>query len=113
MMDLEQVSAHLSALEGVHQGEQGGRLRWTVRGRLVARQLDDEALVIRSGFTERERLIAEHPETFTVAPRFEAHLMVVAELASACPAAVRDALDPLAALDVPADDRSRLTTLTP
>lgn len=93
MMDLAQVGAHLSALEGVHQSEQGGLLRWTVKARLVARQLDDETLVIRSGFTERERLIAEHPETFTVSPRFEAHMMVVAELASASPAAVREALD--------------------
>lgn len=93
MMDLEQVAAHLSALEGVHQGEQGGLLRWTVKGRLVARQLDDETLVIRSGFAERERLIAEHPETFTLRPRFEAHMMVVAELATASPGAVREALD--------------------
>ena len=68
-------------------------LRWTVMGRLVARQLDDETLVIRTGFDEREVLIAEHPETFTVRPRFEAHMMVVAELADASPAAVRDALD--------------------
>ena len=92
-MELAQVSEHLLALDGVHQGVQGGLLRWTVRGRLVARQLDDETLVIRTGFDEREALIAGHPETFTVQPRFEAHMMVVAELASASAAAVRDALD--------------------
>lgn len=92
-MNLAQVSEHLSALEGVRQGEQRGLLRWTVGGRVVARQLDDDAVVIRSGFDERERLVTEHPETFTVRPRFEAHMMVVAELARASPAAVRDALD--------------------
>ncbi|MEO5742980.1 MAG: hypothetical protein ABIQ53_00130 [Terracoccus sp.] len=37
--------------------------------------------------------IVEHPETFTVRRRFEAHLMVVAELVSASPAAVRGARD--------------------
>ena len=93
MMKLEEVAEHLSTLEGVHQREHGGLLRWTVKGRLVARQLDADTLVIRSGFAERESLIAEHPETFTVRPRFEAHLMVVAELVNASPAAVRDALD--------------------
>lgn len=101
MMKLDQVTEHLSALEGVHQREQGGLMRWTVRGRLVARQLDDEALVIRSGFTEREALIAEHPETFTVRPRFEAHMMVVVELASASSAAVRGALDAAWSLQTP------------
>ena len=103
MMKLEEVAEHLSTLEGVHQREHCGLLRWTVKGRLVARQLDADTLLgrlgrrildtVAPGFAERESLIAEHPETFTVRPRFEAHLMVVAELVNASPAAVRDALD--------------------
>lgn len=93
MMSLDRVSEHLSTLDGVRRGEQGGLLRWTVKGRLVARQLDADTIVVRSGFDEREALVGQHPETFTVWPRFEAHQMVVVELTSASSGAVRDALD--------------------
>lgn len=98
MMELDELAKYLLALKGVRQSRPRGLVRWTVGGRLLARQLDDEAVVIRSGFQERERLLADHPETFTVRPRFEAHLMVVAELPTASPSAVCDALDAAYAL---------------
>lgn len=98
MIELAALTEHLAGRKGVRQSRMAGLLRWTVGGRLVARQLDEGAVVIRTGFRERERLVAEHPETFTLRPRFEAHLMVVAELPTASPSAVCDALDAAYAL---------------
>lgn len=79
-MDIEEVSRIALALDGVRQSSVKGRFRWSLSGRLVARQLDADSVVIRSGFAERERLLAEYPDTFSVPPRFEAHMMIVAWL---------------------------------
>lgn len=98
MMQLDELAKHLLALKGVRQSRPQGLVRWTVGGRLLARQLDDEAVVIRSEFERRERLLADHPETFTVRPRFETHMMVVAELPTASPSEVFEALDAAYAL---------------
>jgi hypothetical protein len=96
-MDLAEVSQAAVALDGVRESTVKGRLRWSLRSRLVARQLDDQSIVIRSGFAERELLLAEHPTTFSVPPQFEAHMMVVARLpdadATAVTLAVRAAWD--------------------
>ena len=91
-MTLEDVAAAAQELDGVRERRVSGRLRWQYDGRLVARQLDATSIVVRTDFGPRERLVARHPETFTVPPRFEAHMMVVVELAHADPAAVRRAL---------------------
>ena len=80
------------ALKGVRESSVKGRLQWSLSGRLVARQLDDESVVIRSGFAEREQLLAAHPDTFFLPPRFEAHMMVVARLADADTEAVASAI---------------------
>ena len=47
-------------------------------------------MVVRAGFRARERLLADHPDTFGVPPRFESHMMVVVELEHADPQAVAD-----------------------
>ena len=91
-VDLDQVSHHLLGLDGVREQRRGGRLGWYVGGRLVARVEDDEALVVRSGLDERERLVEAHPETFSVTPPMEAHLKVLADLRRGDPAAIREAL---------------------
>ena len=80
------------ALDGVRESSAKGRLRWSLGGRLVARELDHSSIVIRSGFTEREELLAAHPATFFVPPRFDAHMMVVARLAEGDPAAIAAAI---------------------
>ncbi len=72
-----QVAEVLSGLEGV---KQRGDRRWYVNGRLVARREDDETLVVRCELDRRERLVDEHPETFSVTPRLEAHMKVLADL---------------------------------
>lgn len=89
---LAQVGAWARDLPGVKERRRGGALRWEVGNRLLARQLDGASIVIRTGFGEREDLLTRFPGSFSVPPRFDAHMMVVAELPEAAPAAVRAAL---------------------
>ncbi len=87
-VNIEEVSRAAVALERVRESSVKGKLRWSLDGRLVARQLDESSIVIRTGFAEREVLLAKHPTTFFVPPRFDAHMMVVARLPDADPAVV-------------------------
>lgn len=91
-MELEDVSRFATRLDRVKESMHKGLVRWTFDGRLIARQLDAGSIVIRTGFEERERLLADHATTFFVPPRFDAHMMVVARLVSADPAAVEKAI---------------------
>jgi hypothetical protein len=91
-VDIQDVSTAALALERVRESSVKGKLRWSLGGRLVARQLDEGSIVIRTGFAEREVLLAKHPATFFVPPRFDAHMMVVARLLDADSAAVEAAL---------------------
>ena len=91
-VSLEQVSRWATDLPGVRETRRRGLLRWEVSHRLVARQLDADSIVIRSGFREREDLLERFPGSFSVPPRFDAHMMVVAELPAAAAGAVRAAL---------------------
>lgn len=91
-VSLDAVSGWALALPYVKEYRRGGLLRWEVSHRLLARQLDGDSIVIRSGFQEREELLDRFPESFSVPPRFDAHMMIVAELAHASEKAVRAAL---------------------
>jgi hypothetical protein len=91
-MDLDQVRDHLAGLDGVKEQRRDGRTGWYVGGRLVARVEDDETLVVRSGLDDRERLVDDHPDTFSVTPPLEAHLKVLADLRRGDDAAIRAAL---------------------
>ena len=91
-MELDDI--HRLAMEhgGVKRKGTEARPAWYVDDRLVVRQLDPTSVVIRAGFAARERLIADHPDTFGVPPRFESHMMVVVELDRADPRAVARAV---------------------
>ena len=79
MIDLERLGRHALSLDGVR--ERGGRRRgWYLDGRLVARQEDDESVVVRCAFEAREALLFEHPQTFSVPPRLESHQKVLVDL---------------------------------
>lgn len=91
-MTLGEFAHAALAHERVRVQTRGGLLRWEVDGRLLARQLDADTVVVRCDFEVREQLVQRHPETFTVQPRFEAHQMVVVELATARPEAVTRAV---------------------
>jgi hypothetical protein len=89
---LEDVGRHAVAHDGVKRKGTEARPAWYVDDRLVVRWLDPTSVVIRTGFAEREQLLVEHPDTFSVPPRFESHMMVVVELEHADPAAVGRAI---------------------
>jgi hypothetical protein len=91
-VEIDEVSRVALALDGVRESSAKGRLRWSLGGRLVARQLDDTSIVIRTGFAEREQLLVAHPTTFFVPPRFDAHMMIVARLPDADAVAVAAAI---------------------
>lgn len=80
MIDLEELAAHARGLDGVRERQVGGRRGWYVGGRLVARQEDGESVVVRCDFVERERLLDDNPETFSVPPRLESHQKVMVDL---------------------------------
>jgi len=58
----------------------------------VARQLDDTHVVIRASFGARDLLLQSFPETFSVPPRFEKHMMIVADLEHGNADAIEDAV---------------------
>ncbi len=92
MATLTDVERLAGALDGVGTTTRDGLLRWQVGGRLLARQLDDDSVVIRTAFDARERLLAQHPAAFGVPPRFEKHMMVVVELPHVTTAVLDEAL---------------------
>jgi hypothetical protein len=85
------LSALAAQLDGVVERHRDGLLDWRCHGRLVARQLDDEHVVIRATFDSREFLLHSFPETFSVPQRFAKHMMVVADLVHGNADAVEDA----------------------
>ena len=91
-MRLEDLSRLTAELAGVAERRRDGLLDWRYRGRLVARQLDDTHVVIRSSFDFRDFLLQSFPETFSVPKRFAKHMMVVADLENGNAEAVEDAV---------------------
>ncbi|AKU18801.1 hypothetical protein VV02_10110 [Luteipulveratus mongoliensis] len=74
------IESHLAALEDVRRHDDRRGVRWCVSNRLVARRVDDSTLLIRSDFDDRETLLEQHPETFSVRPELEAHMKVLADV---------------------------------
>lgn len=90
-MRVTDVTTFLAELEGVREGTTGDLVAWRYRGRLVARQLDDTHLVIRAKIPDRDALVLQSPQTFSVPRRFRSHMMVVADL-TGDEEAIQDAL---------------------
>ncbi|MDN5894455.1 MAG: hypothetical protein L0H93_10560 [Nocardioides sp.] len=88
MSDVAEMAARL---EGVRCIDPGKLAQWRYHGRIVARQLDDEHIVIRADFDYRDLLLRQFPDTFSVPNRFAKHMMVVANLAADA-GAIEDAL---------------------
>ena len=91
-MRLADISRLAAELEGVVERSRDGLLDWRYRGRLVARQLDDNHVVIRASFDFRDFLLQAFPETFSVPRRFAKHMMIVADLEHGNADAVQDAV---------------------
>ena len=72
----DEVEALLADVDGVRRKGH----RWTLGGRLIARAYDATTLLVRADFDARERLVEQHPETFSITPDLEAHMKVLADL---------------------------------
>ena len=92
-MDMGEVNNLAAALEGVRRTTSRGLAQWRYRGRLVARQLDDDHVVIRSDFEYRDSILRQFPGTFSVPNRFAKHMMVVADIAVDDAGAIEDAIE--------------------
>lgn len=91
LADLEKM---LAELEGVRRTLGRDNLpEWRYHGRLVARQLDGDHLVVRADFNFRRSLLETHPTTFSVPARYEKHMMVVADFARGDAGAIEDSFD--------------------
>lgn len=91
-MRVAELSRLAAQLGGVRQRTHDGLLDWRYRGRLVARQLDEEHIVIRASFDFRDFLLQSFPETFSVPRRFAKHMMIVADLEHGNAHAIEDAV---------------------
>lgn len=91
-MHIAEVSDLAGRLEGVRESGAHGVLRWSYHGRLVARQQDEDSLVVRADFEFRDTLLRRFPGTFRVPRRFARHMMVVADLSAGDPGAIEEAL---------------------
>jgi hypothetical protein len=91
-VEIDDVARLADDLAGIRCAARDGLAEWRYHGRLVARQLDDEHLVIRAEFGYRDAILRQSPETFSVPPRYAKHMMVVAELAGDA-GAIEDALE--------------------
>jgi hypothetical protein len=92
LVQIGEVGRLAEALAGVRRTTADGLAQWRYHGRLVARQLDDDHVVIRADFDYRDVLLREFPETFRVPARYTKHMMVVADLTSGSAGAIEDAL---------------------
>lgn len=92
-MDIEDVARLAGQLAGVRRSARHGLAEWRYHGRLVARQLADQQLVIRADFGYRDATVRQFPQTFSVPSRYARHMMMVADLAGGDEGAVEDALE--------------------
>ena len=90
-MTPEEVDDFARSLPGCKRKGTAAHPAWYVDDRLVARLVDDDELLVRAAFAERDRLVAAHPGTFGVPPRYEKHMKVQA-LLSGDGAAIRAAI---------------------
>jgi hypothetical protein len=90
-VDLDEIDAYATSLEGCRRKGHPGRVAWYVDDRLVVRQDEPGTVLVRVHLEDRERLLAAHPETFGVPPRWEGHHKVQADL-DGDPDAIREAI---------------------
>jgi hypothetical protein len=88
----QSVERLLAGLDGVRVHDDPRGRRWCVRNRLVARQVDEYTLLIRTDFEPREDLLDKHPGTFSMRPSLEAHMKVLADVSHGDISVIREAL---------------------
>jgi hypothetical protein len=93
VLTIDDVTRLTEALAGVRRTTADGLTQWRYHGRLVARQLDENHVVIRADFDFRASVLHQFPGTFSVPPRYRKHMMIVADLTTGDPGAIEDALE--------------------
>lgn len=79
-MTADELDAFAASLPGVRRRRVRGVTSWRLHGRLVVRHLDDQFVVIRTGFAARDVLVAGDPQVFSVPDHLSRHMTVVADL---------------------------------
>lgn len=79
-MTPDEVADFLANLPGCKRKGTTAVPAWYIDNRIVARLVAPDELMIRCAFDVRERLVADHPDTFGIPPAYEAHLKVQAML---------------------------------
>ena len=92
-MEIDDVARLAEALAGVRRTAPEGLAVWRYHGRLIARQLDNEHVVIRADFDYRDSMLRQFPGTFSVPARYAKHMMIVADLTNGDAGAIEDALE--------------------
>jgi hypothetical protein len=93
MITFDGVRALAFALPETEEGLSYGTPAFRVKGKLFARLRDDEELlVVKVGFGEREALMAEDPVTFSITPHYQNAPMVLVRLATVDPEHLRELL---------------------
>jgi hypothetical protein len=93
MLQITDVDRLAGALAGVRRSTADGLAQWRYHGRLIARQVDSDHVVIRADFEYRDWLLRQFPDSFCVTARYAKHMMVIADLASGDAGAIEDALE--------------------
>jgi hypothetical protein len=93
VLQIDEVARLAEALDGVRRTTADGLIQWRYHGRLVARQLDDDHVVIRTDFDYCASVLRQFPETFSVPTRYRRHMMIVADITRGDAGAVEDALE--------------------
>lgn len=79
-MTPDEVADFLETLPGCKQKGTTAVPAWYVDNRIVARLVAPDELMIRCAFDARDRLVTEHPDTFGIPPRYDAHMKLQAML---------------------------------
>ncbi len=70
------------SLEGVEEGSSYGTTAFRVKGKLFLRMhQDDESLIVRMGFDQREDLIAMDPDTYYITDHYKNYEWILVRLA--------------------------------
>jgi hypothetical protein len=93
MVSFARVKKFAAALPGVEESTSYGTPALKVRGKLMARlREDNETLVLRVAWEERERVLAVSPEVFFLTDHYRNHPWVLLRLPAATPSQVRAGL---------------------
>jgi hypothetical protein len=79
-LTVDEVRAMALALPESEERPSYGTPGFRVSDKLFARVLDEESIVVKMGFDQREVFVSSKPETFAVTPHYQDYPMVIVRL---------------------------------